>query len=375
MQDSRHTHENHSLLQAAKFRRSPIGGPDSYAAEHFCLSLGFGFERENNTRARICQDRSLSGREHNPIQSKRSNVGAGNVWRRRDKLLDSISFIGAGVMGEAMIQGLLSKKLVSPDKITASEPRQKRREELQKYAINVTADNREATERCRVVVFSVKPQDLSSLLVELKGLLRPEQLVLSIVAGARLKTISQVLAHNAVVRVMPNTPGQIGEGISVWTATPSVDQEQLGQARTILQALGKELYMEDEKFLDMATAVSGTGPTYVFLVMEAMIDAAVHLGFPRHIAYELVTETMRGSIVYAMKSGKHPAELRNMVTSPGGTSAEALYQLEKGSLRTVLSKAIWAAYERSKSLGDVGEHTNLTSRRERSKTFQTQNQR
>jgi pyrroline-5-carboxylate reductase len=151
---------------------------------------------------------------------------------------------------------------------------------------------------------------------------------------------------------MPNTPAQIGEGMSVWTATPSVNKAQLDQARTILQALGTELYVNDEKFLDMATAVSGTGPTYVFLVMEAMIDAAVHLGFPRHMAYQLVTETMRGSISYAMKSGKHPAELRNLVTSPGGTSAAALYQLEKGGLRTVLSKAILAAYERSKSLGE-----------------------
>jgi len=301
-----------------------------------------------------------------------SNVEVRNVRSRRSELLDSISFIGGGVMGEAMIVRLLSQKLVNPTKITASEPRQKRREELQNYAINVTADNREAARNSRVVVFSVKPQDLNHLLAELKGLLKPEQLVLSIVAGARVKTISEGLAHNAVVRVMPNTPAQIGEGISVWTATPDVSQDQLEQTRTILQALGKELFMENEKFLDMATAVSGTGPTYVFLVMEAMIDGAVHLGFPRHVAYELVTETMRGSIMYAIKSGKHPAELRNMVTSPGGTSAAALYQLEKGSLRTVISRAIWAAYERSKSLGDVTGDTNLTTATERPKNLHIQ---
>ena len=222
----------------------------------------------------------------------------------------------------------------------------------QKHGIKVTPDNREAAQSCKILVLSVKPQDLGSVLTELKGVLRAGQMVMSIVAGARISTISQGLEHNVIVRVMPNTPAQIGEGISVWTATPNVNQEQLGQARTVLQALGKEIYMNDEKFLDMATAVSGTGPTYVFLVMEAMIDAAVHLGFPRHIAYQLVTETMRGSILYAIKSKKHPAELRNLVTSPGGTSAAALYQLEKGSLRTVLSKAIWAAYERSKSLGE-----------------------
>ena len=268
------------------------------------------------------------------------------------KLLDSISFIGGGVMAEAMIQGLLSKKIVNPNGIIASEPRQERREEPErKHGVKVTSDNREAITDCEVIVLALKPQDLKSALTELKGLLLPKQMVMSIVAGARLKSINEGLAHEVIVRVMPNTPAQIGEGMSVWVATRSVTPRQLHQARAILQALGKERYMNDEKFLDMATAISGTGPTYVFLVMEAMVDAAVHLGFPRHIAYELVTETMRGSINFAMKSAKHPAELRNMVTSPGGTSAAALYQLEKGSLRTVLSKAIWAAYERSKSLG------------------------
>ena len=272
---------------------------------------------------------------------------------RASTLLDSISFIGGGVMAEAMTQGLVSKKLLSSESITIGEPRQERRKELeQKYGVNVTPNNREAAEPCKILVLSVKPQDVNRVLADLKGVLQPEQMVMSIVARARIDTISRGLGHTTVVRVMPNTPAQIGEGISVWTATPSVKKEQLDQVRTILQALGTEIYVNDEKFLDMATAVSGTGPTYVFLVMEAMIDAAVHLGFPRHVAYQLVTETMRGSIMYAMKSGKHPAELRNLVTSPGGTSAAALYQLEKGGLRTVLSKAIWAAYERSKSLGE-----------------------
>lgn len=256
-------------------------------------------------------------------------------------------------MAEAMIQGLVSRNLVSPREITVSEPRQKRREELQqRHGVNTTAKNREAAQSCRIIVLSVKPQDLVRVLPELKGALQPESMIISIVAGARVGTISKWLEHDAIVRVMPNTPAQISEGISVWTATPAITNDQLSQARTILQALGKEIYVDDEKFLDMATAVSGTGPSYVFLVAEAMIDAAVHLGFPRHIAYELVTETLRGSVAFAMRSGKHPAELRNMVTSPGGTSAAALYQLEKGSIRTVLSKAIRAAHERSKSLGE-----------------------
>jgi len=259
-------------------------------------------------------------------------------------------------MCEAMVQGLLSKKLLHNKSITVGEPRPERRSELkQKFKINITSNNAEAAEACKILVLSVKPQDLDSVLASLKGELQPEQMVMSIVAGARISAISKGLAHNAIARVMPNTPAQIGEGMSVWTTTPKVGKEQFNQARIILQALGKELYVNDEKFLDMATAVSGTGPTYVFLVMEAMIDAAVHLGFARHIAYQLVTETIRGSIMYAMKSGKHPAELRNMVTSPGGTSAAALYELEKGSLRTVFARAIWAAYERSKSLGEGKE--------------------
>jgi pyrroline-5-carboxylate reductase len=278
-------------------------------------------------------------------------------------MLGRISFIGGGVMGEAIVQGLLAKNLLKAENVTVSEPRRERREELRKkHRVKVTADNREAARTCEILVFAVKPQDLKKVLAELKGLIRPQQLVLSIVAGARLGAISKGLAHNSIVRVMPNTPAQIGEGISVWATAGGVKESQKEQARLILRALGKEVYVEDEKFVDMATAVSGTGPTYVFLVMEAMIDAAVHLGFPRHVACELVTETMRGSIMFAMKSNKHPAELRNMVTSPGGTSAEALYQLEKGTLRTVLSKATWAAYERTRSLGEGHEVSDETER-------------
>ena len=152
---------------------------------------------------------------------------------------------------------------------------------------------------------------------------------------------------------MPNTPAQIGEGITVWTAAPRVTDEQREMARQVLTALGDEVYVEEENYLDMATALSGTGPAYVFLFMEAMIDAGVHLGFPRRIAEQLVTKTMRGSVDYYMrKEGEsHLANMRNQVTSPGGTTAAALYFLEKAGFRTALSRAVWAAYERSQELG------------------------
>jgi pyrroline-5-carboxylate reductase len=150
---------------------------------------------------------------------------------------------------------------------------------------------------------------------------------------------------------MPNTPAQIGEGMTAWTASAAVTEQQEHQVRAMLDALGKTVRVENERQIDMATALSSTGPTFIFMMMEALIDAGVHMGFSRHVAEELIHQMMLGSVLFAKESHKHPAELRNMVTSPGGTSAEAIYQMEKGSLRTVLSKAVWAAYQRAEALG------------------------
>lgn len=271
-----------------------------------------------------------------------------------------LAFIGCGVMAEAMIAGLLRKKLVSPGNVVGSHPRLARREELHvKYGIEMFEHNREAvlaaapdeTYTGSMVILAVKPQRLAKVLGELKGSIHPDQLVVSIIAGARMQTITDELLHAAVVRTMPNTPAQIGEGVTAWTASPAVNEKQETQVRALLEALGKTVHVENERQIDMATALSATGPTYIFLVMEALIDAGVHMGFSRHVAQELVHQAMLGSVLFARESHKHPAELRNMVTSPGGTSAEAIYQMEKGSLRTVLSKAVWAAFQRAESLG------------------------
>ena len=265
-----------------------------------------------------------------------------------------LCFIGSGAMGEAIIGGLLNKKAVEASQIVASDPVDKRRQEMVvRYGITSLAENVAAVEGASIVILAVKPQVLPAVLRELRGRVEKDALVLSIVAGARATAIAKALAHSAVVHSMPNTPAQVGEGMTVWMATPQVADQQRQQARAILDALGKEIYVEDEKYLDMATAVSGTGPTYVFLMMEALIDAAVHLGFSHVIARDLVVQTVLGSAIFARDSDKHMAEMRNMVTSPGGTSAEALYQLEKGSMRTVLSKAVWSAYQRSVTLGDI----------------------
>lgn len=266
-------------------------------------------------------------------------------------LKKKITFIGPGMMAEAMIAGLLRKKLAKPEDITVSGPRMERGEELhKKYKVQATTDNAAAASHADVVVLSVKPQRLSEVM---KGLykVRPEALVLSIVAGASIQKISRTLKHSAVVRSMPNTPGQIGEGITVWTASARTSPEQRETARQILGALGEEVFVEDEGYLDMATALSGTGPAYVFLFTEALIDAGVHMGFPRRIAEQLVLQTIRGSAAFYEQAGRHPATLRNQVTSPGGTSAEALYYLEKAGFRTAISRAVWAAYQRSLELG------------------------
>ena len=263
-----------------------------------------------------------------------------------------IAFIGSGVMAEAMIKGLLRQGLVKPDQVIASGPRPERGQELfDRYSVETTTDNVAAVESAEVVVLAIKPQMLCPVLEELSGHVATDALLLSIVAGAKMDTIQRMLEVPAVVRVMPNTPAQIGLGISVWAATEATTEMQRGQALAILQALGEEVYVDDERYLDMATALSGTGPAYVFLLMEAMVDAGVHLGFSRHVSERLVIETLRGSVEYARQSPRHLAALRNQVTSPGGTSAEAIYHLEKGGLRTVLSRAIWAAFQRSRTLG------------------------
>jgi pyrroline-5-carboxylate reductase len=264
----------------------------------------------------------------------------------------TVATIGSGVMAESIIAGLLRGKLVEPGQIVGSEPRADRREELAgQYGVRMVAANLEAARDADVILLSVKPQTLTKVGHELGGHLRPNQLVVSIVAGANCNVLTNLLEHREVVRSMPNTPAQIGRGITVWYATPEVTELQCDQARVLLRALGTDLQVEDERYVEMATAVSGTGPAYVFLVMEALIDAAVHLGFPRHIAHDLVIETLEGSTAFAKATAQHPAVLRNMVTSPGGTSAAAIHELESGRLRTVLSEAVWASYRRTVELG------------------------
>ncbi|MES0360441.1 MAG: pyrroline-5-carboxylate reductase [Anaerolineales bacterium] len=269
-----------------------------------------------------------------------------------------IVFIGPGVMAEAMIAGLIRQKVAHKSRLVASGPREERGRELVSiYGIEAMTDNSAAARMAEIIVLSVKPQRLDTVLTGIQGDVQPDALILSIVAGAPIAKIAGILDHKSVVRAMPNTPAQIGEGITVWTAAPAVSESQRDIAQKILAALGEEIFLEEEYYLNMATALSGTGPAYVFLFMEAMVDAGVHLGFPRRVAEQLVAQTVRGSVDYYSRSSDpvHLARLRNQVTSPGGTSAAALYYLEKAGFRTAISRAVWAAYERSRELGRDAE--------------------
>ena len=264
-----------------------------------------------------------------------------------------LAFIGGGTMAEAIISGVLSKGVAGGDDIVVGEILDGRRRVLeQRHGVSATASNPAAAEGADVVVLSVKPQDLPVVLGQLKGGLRPDQTLLSIVAGTRMSAIIEDAGHSSVIRVMPNTPAQIGEGMSLWTCSARVSNGAREIAQSILRTIGEEIFVYDEKYLDMATALSASGPAYVFLFIESLIDAGVHLGLPRDMARTLSLRTVLGSAKMVEETGKHPAELRDMVTSPGGTTAEALLALEEGGFRSTVINAVIAAYEKSVELGE-----------------------
>lgn len=264
-----------------------------------------------------------------------------------------IAFVGGGTMAEAMIKGILSKKVAQPEDISVGEVVEERCRALRsQYKVSATTSNTKAVAGSDLVVLAVKPQDLATVMGDIGKALNPSQAVVSIVAGARISTLVDGLGHAAVVRVMPNTPAQIGAGMSVWTATPQVDKAQREGARAILKTLGEEMYVAEEKYLDMATALSASGPGYVFLFLEALIDAGVYVGMPRPMARTLAVQTVLGSAMLVRETGLHPAQLRDMVTSPGGTTVEGLLALEEGGVRAAVINAVIAAYEKTLELGE-----------------------
>ncbi len=255
-------------------------------------------------------------------------------------------------MGEAMVSALLARGIASPEEVAVCELLPQRRQHLtERYGVRTEATPDAVVPRSELVVLAVKPQEFEAAAASLRGRLQEGQTVLSIMAGIPLRAIVEGLAHQRAVRAMPNTPAQIGEGMTVWTATPQVDGEARQAVGRVLAALGRELYVEEEKYVDMATAVSASGPGFVFLLLEALIDGAVHIGFRREMATSLVLQTVLGSVRYAEKTGRHPAELRAQVTSPGGTTTEGVLALERGGVRAAIIEAIAAAYRKTQALG------------------------
>ncbi len=267
--------------------------------------------------------------------------------------VDNIAFIGGGIMAEALIAGIIGDGLIDPKKVSVGEPAGSRRNYLDStYGIACESENLRAIHGAGLIVLSVKPQHLGGVLAELRGHINKDQLVLSIVAGASISRIQRDLDHPLIVRVMPNTPSQVRQGMIVWTVAGDVSDAEKAFVLRMLQTLGLQIFVEEERYLDMATAISASGPAYVFLFLEAMIDGGVYLGLPRSLAETLVLQTFSGSTDLAKGSDNHLAELRNMVTSPGGTTAEALLSMEREGIRATIINAIVAAHRKAGTLGD-----------------------
>ena len=261
-----------------------------------------------------------------------------------------IAIVGGGVMGEAIVGALLAKGVAGAQEVAVAEVLSERRRHLaDRYGVADHAQAAEAVRDADLVVLAVKPQEFPAAARSLAA--DGDRVFLSIMAGVPLRALAAGLGSQRLVRAMPNTPAQIGEGVTVWTATAAVDGDARELVRRVLGALGHEVYVDDEKYVEMATAVSGSGPGFVFLLLEALVDGAVHIGLPRPLATDLVYRTVAGSVRYAQATGRHPAELRAQVTSPGGTTAAGLLALERGGVRGALVEAIAAAYRRALELG------------------------
>ena len=263
-----------------------------------------------------------------------------------------ISFIGGGVMAEALIRGIIKADIAQPNEVIVSEPVSGRRDFLEAEMGGRTVEqNGSILDAEGLIVLAVKPQTLPYVFPDLSGNIENTRGVASIIAGASSQTIKDGLSHKPVIRIMPNTPAQIGQGMSVWTATTQVSEGDKKIVGRILKTLGDECYVDDEKYIDMATALGASGPAYVFLFIEAMIDSGVYLGMSRDMARRLVLQTVLGSTELVKQSAKHPAELKDMVTSPAGTTIEALVSMEKDGFRAAIINGIRAAYDRSVELG------------------------
>ena len=278
-----------------------------------------------------------------------------------------IGFIGGGNMAEAMIKGLLSASFIEAKNVFVSEPSEAKRDTLHaEYKIKVSADNRELVKKCDIIILAVKPQIVQKVLRDIASLVGRDKLVISIAAGVPIAIMDDVLRGGknkkfSIVRTMPNTPALVQEGVTAIASGEHVRKIDVKIAHRIFEAVGRTVDVEEDQ-LDAVTGLSGSGPAYIFMLIEALSDAGVKMGLSREVANTLTIQTVLGSAKLARESGKHPGELKDMVTSPAGTTISGLHALEEGSFHTTLMNAVEDATLRSRELGQIALNKNTTKR-------------
>lgn len=272
--------------------------------------------------------------------------------REQIEIRETLGFVGGGQMAEALIKGLLSRELLKPGRITASDLSEDRRNHLKKaFGINTTSENKEAVKKSEIIILAVKPQVMPIVLEDIGPVVTSDHLVVSIAAGITIHSLEKGLPEGTrIVRVMPNTPALVQAGAAALCKGTAAGQGDLDIVRQILEAVGKAVVVP-EALMDAVTGLSGSGPAYVFTFIEGLIDAGVREGLPGTVAQELVVQTVLGAALMCRNTGKHPAELTAMVTSPEGTTVAGLHVLERAALRGILLDAVRAATERSRELG------------------------
>lgn len=261
-----------------------------------------------------------------------------------------IGFIGGGALAESVIRGI-AKKLFAPENIFVTEKIPARRDYLtQKYSVNAAADFATFAEKIDVLIIAVKPKDVNSALAEVAQKISSKTLVMSVVAGYKLEKLENFLPKQAVIRVMPNVAVLVGEGMMAYTAGKNATAENLAFAKKFWSAIGRAVEVE-EKLMDAVTGLSGSGPAYAFLMIDALADGGVAAGLPRNYAIELAAQTLLGAAKMVLETGEHPDVLRDRVTSPAGTTIEGIRILERNNFRSALIEAVISAAEKSKNLG------------------------
>jgi pyrroline-5-carboxylate reductase len=267
-------------------------------------------------------------------------------------LQKKIAFLGTGNMAEALVKGLLRAGTATAEEIVCTEPRAERREEISsRYRVRCIAGNVEAAEEADIVLLSVKPQTMDHLLDEIAPAIDHRKLVISIAAGVPISAIARKLGAGVrIVRVMPNTPALVGAGAAALARGANATEDDLRLARTLFEAVGTAVVVEEHQ-LDAVTGLSGSGPAYVFLAIEALADGGVKVGLTRPVAMALAAQTVMGAAKLVLETGEHPGLLKDQVTSPGGTAIAGVHALEQGGFRAALMSAVEAATVRSHELG------------------------